>query len=91
MRTIANIDWIISQAKIVYSYKMQVMEQERMQGLNQNFQEYFEVSNLLNAVNVTSTFNKNYICDALVRKGYVTYTTNLLFSESIYNYDFDKI
>jgi len=91
MRTEQNISQIVENAKIIYSYKLQGMEIERMRGINQDFQEYFEISNILNAMNVTSTIDKNYLCDVLVRKGYVTNTNNLLFSESIYNKDFDTI
>lgn len=68
------------------------MEAERERGLSESeIMEYFEISNVLNAINVSSTTEKNLLVDVLVRKGYTSNTNNLLFSENIYNEDFDVV
>ena len=68
------------------------MEAGRERGLSESeIMEYFEISNVLNAINVSSTTEKNLLVDVLVRNGYTSNTNNLLFSENIYNTNFDLI
>jgi hypothetical protein len=59
------------------------MEAGRERGLSESeLMEYFEISNVLNAINVSSTTEKNLLVDVLVRKGYTS---------NIYNTNFDLI
>ena len=86
MRTITNINNIISTAKIIYSYKVQQSELALERGIDEiEPQKILEISNLLNAISVSTTIEKNMICDILIRNGYVSYSDKAMFSELIYN------
>lgn len=93
MRTETAINNIINQAKIIYSYKVQVIESERERGLPESgMMEFMEVSNILKAINVSTTLEKDRFCDILIGKGYYQTTTNNLFTEYLYDVeDFDTV
>jgi hypothetical protein len=94
MRTESNISTTIGDAKISYSFKVNEMEELRMRGIEEgSFLGFFNGTNILYAVNndILSNKDKSILCDALVRNGFVTVSNQLLFSEEIYNEDFDRV
>jgi hypothetical protein len=94
MRTEANISSTLSNAKIAYSYRINTMEELRERGLNEgSFLGFFKGTNIFYALDtdLLSNDDKSILCDALVRNGYVTATNQLMFSEEIYNEDFDRV
>lgn len=92
MRTQYQIDSIINNAKIIYSARLQYMELDREKGLEESdINEYQMIGNLFDAVAVSTDKEKDLIADILVRNGYVPYSNKLLFSEQIYNDNFDTI
>ncbi len=95
MRTLDNISTTLTMAQIHYSYVMNTTELIRERGLDEPyFNPIFEASNILNALetDVLDNDGKSILCDVLVRKGYVTATDQLMFSENIYNDDdFDRV
>jgi hypothetical protein len=94
LRTQASIDKIISAANLMYSYEIAKNEINRTHGQpDGDFNVINEVSNILTAIStdVLSLNEKSVLCDVLVRRGYAKQSTQLMFTEDIYNSDFDKI
>lgn len=52
-----------------------------------------EVANIIASLsnNILNNNDKSILCDALVRRGYAKESTQLYFTEDIYNQDFDTI
>lgn len=94
MRTENNISTTIGDAKISYSFKVNEMEELRMRGIEEgSFSSFFNGTNILYAIDtdLLSDKDKSILCDALIRNGFVTVSNQVLFSESIYNEDFDIV
>lgn len=94
MRTQAVINLIISQAKIVLSQKQQHIAKLQQftivpePYLEQSYEEFFAVENVLYALQFQTyftLFKQNLLCDFLVRKGYYFNDDSLHFTESIFN------
>lgn len=94
MRTESNISTTIGDAKISYSFKTNEMEELRIRGIEEgSFSTFFNGTNILYAVDndLLSDKDKSILCDALVRNGFVTVSNQVMFSESIYNEEFDRV
>ncbi len=92
MRTQSNIEAIYSVARINYSYMVAKNEINRNRGIGNN-NVPTEVANIIEALsnNILSNKDKSILCDALVRRGYAKESTQLYFTEDIYNENFDTI
>ena len=92
MRTPSNIETIYSVAKLNYSYMVTKNEINRNRGIGDN-NVPLEVANIIASLsnNILNNNDKSILCDALVRRGYAKESTQLYFTEDIYNQDFDTI
>lgn len=86
MRTQAIIDNVISNAKLIYSWRWQKAYVLKQRGLEGTVPNYHEVSNVISTIQnpSLSLIQKNTLADALVRLGYSEMREVALFSEEIF-------
>lgn len=98
MRNLTEIASILQQAKINFSYRFQLLEKERMRGLstmqyNQQQKVFFGASNVIWALEqgILTLPQQSVLCDYLTRYGFYDSTSQLHFTEDVFDEDFDEV
>ena len=87
MRNLSEVEQIIADAKINYSYRIQLYEQDLERGIpDQDWDLLFAAKNIFDTdLDLITTIEQNALCDWLLRNQFTLSENNLLFSEGVFN------
>lgn len=87
MRNLSEVEQIIADAKINYSYRIQLYEQDLERGIpDQDWDLLFAAKNIFDTdLFFLDSISQNDLCDWLIRNQFTLSENNLLFSEGVFN------
>lgn len=87
MRNLSEVEQIIADAKINYSYRIQLYEQDLERGIpDQDWDLLFAAKNIFDTdLFFLDSISQNDLCDWLLRNQFMVKNNELLFSEFTFN------